>query len=165
MHWWSRGTVEKIDKELFKRGEDISMLPDVREYDPSYVPGSGKKTPYLRSKYLDHYADEAAAQSEVVIAGASKTASAASASAADNLAATVAASAPVHSVAPASAVAEAVVTSGSATAAGAVTAAAAAATKASNGILNIGKKIISKPKNMAAVGIAVAAGAIAFRSN
>ena len=160
MHWWSRGTVEKIDKELFKRGEDISMLPDVREYDPSYVPGSGKKTPYLRSKI-----DEAAAQSEVVIVGASKTASAASASAADNLAATVAASAPVHSVAPASAVAEAVVTSGSATAAGAVTAAAAAATKASNGILNIGKKIISKPKNMAAVGIAVAAGAIAFRSN
>jgi len=162
-HTLDRGNIRGVEGELTKRGEDLSMLPDVPAYDPDYVPGSGKRGPYLRSKYLDDYVDEAVAQSEVVIAGASSTASAASA--ADNLAATVAASAPVHSVAPASAVAEAVVTSGSATAAGAVTAAAAAATKASNGILNIGKKIISKPKNMAAVGIAVAAGAIAFRSN
>ena len=165
MHNLDRGWVDAYDAALARRGEDVSMLPDAPAYDSSYVPGSGKRAPYLRSKI-----DEAAAQSEVIIAGAPNTASAASAAAtkqADNLAATVTAAAPVHSAAPASAVAEAIVTSGGATtaAAGAVTATAAAATKASNGILNIGKKIISKPKNMAAVGIAVAAGAIAFRSN
>ena len=157
MHNVDRGTIGHIDTELAKRGEDISMLPDAPAYDPDYVPGSGKRAPYLRSKI-----DEAAAQSEVIIAGASDTAAAASAAAtmeADNLASTVTAAASTRSAAPAGAVAEAVVAGGSATA---VT---AAATKASNGILNIGKKIISKPKNMAAIGVAVAAGAIAFRSN
>ena len=157
MHNVDRGTIGHIDTELAKRGEDISMLPDAPAYDPDYVPGSGKRAPYLRSKI-----DEAAAQSEVIIAGASDTAAAASAAAtmeADNLASTVTAAASTRSAAPAGAAAEAVVAGGSATA---VT---AAATKASNGILNIGKKIISKPKNMAAIGVAVAAGAIAFRSN
>lgn len=157
MHNVDRGTIGHIDTELAKRGEDISMLPNAPAYDPDYVPGSGKRAPYLRSKI-----DEAAAQSEVIIAGASDTAAAASAAAtmeADNLASTVTAAASTRSAAPAGAVAEAVVAGGSATA---VT---AAATKASNGILNIGKKIISKPKNMAAIGVAVAAGAIAFRSN
>ena len=156
MHNVDRGTIGHIDTELAKRGEDISMLPDAPAYDPDYVSGSGKRAPYLRSKI-----DEAAAQSEVIIAGASDTAAAASAAAtmeADNLASTVTA-ASTRSAAPAGAAAEAVVAGGSATA---VT---AAATKASNGILNIGKKIISKPKNMAAVGVAVAAGVIAFRSN
>ena len=157
MHNVDRGTIGHIDTELAKRGEDISMLPDAPAYDPDYVPGSGKRASYLRSKI-----DEAAAQSEVIIAGASDTAAAASAAAtmeADNLASTVTAAASTRSAAPAGAVAEAVVAGGSATA---VT---AAATKASDGILNIGKKIISKPKNMAAIGVAVAAGAIAFRSN
>jgi hypothetical protein len=157
MHNVDRGTIGHIDTELAKRGEDISMLPDAPAYDPDYVPGSGKRAPYLRSKI-----DEPAAQSEVIIAGASDTAAAASAAAtmeADNLASTVTAAASTRSAAPAGAVAEAVVAGGS------VTAVTAAATKASNGILNIGKKIISKPKNMAAVGVAVAAGAIAFRSN
>ena len=50
MHTVDRGTIGHIDKELFKRGEDISMLPDAPAYDPSYVPGSGKRAPYLRSK-------------------------------------------------------------------------------------------------------------------
>lgn len=157
MHNLDRAWVVGYDAELAKRGEDVSMLPDAPAYDPDYVSGSGKRAPYLRSKI-----DEAAAQSEVIIAGASDTAAAASTAAtmeADNLASTITAAASTRSTAPAGVAAEAVVAGGSATA---VT---AAATKASNGILNIGKKIISKPKNMAAVGVAVAAGAIAFRSN
>lgn len=102
---------------------------------------------------------------EVIIAGASDTASAASAAAtnqADNLAATVAASATAPPVAPVAAVADAVVSSGAsgATAAGS---AVAAATAASSKVINIGKKIAMNPKTKIAAAVAVAGGIIGFR--
>jgi hypothetical protein len=50
MHNLDRGWVAGYDAELARRGEDVSMLPDVRAYDSSYVAGSGKRAPYLRSK-------------------------------------------------------------------------------------------------------------------
>lgn len=49
-HRTHRSSINNIDNELSKRGENISMLPDAPAYDPNYVPGSGKRAPYLRSK-------------------------------------------------------------------------------------------------------------------
>jgi hypothetical protein len=49
-HVIDRASITGMEAELIKRGEDISMLPDAPAHDPSYVPGSGKRAPYLRSK-------------------------------------------------------------------------------------------------------------------
>ena len=181
MHNVDRGTLEGLDEELIKRGEDISMFPDAPAYDPSYVQGSGTRAPYLRSidEAVDASKEVISAASTTPVVGSSQkaeeivskvTASAESAGTTKitatavkvevgNLSAAVATSAPVPPAAPVSAVADALVASGTTTAAG-----AAAGTKTSAGILNVGKKIVSNPKHMAALGVAAAAGIIAFRS-
>lgn len=46
---FARATVRNVDEELVKRGEDVSKLPQPSPYDPDYIPGSGKRAPYLRS--------------------------------------------------------------------------------------------------------------------
>ncbi|MFZ4104976.1 hypothetical protein [Flavobacterium sp.] len=183
-HYLDRASLKHVDAELIKRGEDVSMLPDVAAYDPDYVPGSGKTAPYLRSKEpiastttpesmgapfatkVKETVGETKAEeivSEVTASVESteaiKTAERAVKTGVDDLSAAVAASAPVPPVAPVSAVADALVASGTTAAAG-----AAAGAKTSAGILNVGKKIVSNPKHMAALGVAAAAGIIAFRS-
>lgn len=180
MHNVDRGTIRGIDAELIKRGEDISMLPDAPVYDPDYVPGSGKRAPYLRSKINETVDASKAAVDDLsaavisaaptpptagavsVVANAAPAPSAAvvASVAASAAVITPAASAPL--VAPAAAVADAVVSSGAsgATAAGSAVAAAAAT---SSKIVNVGKKIAMNPKTKIAAAVAVAGGIIGFR--
>ena len=49
-HVIDRASITGMEAELIKRGEDISMLPEIPAHDPGYVAGSGKRAPYLRSK-------------------------------------------------------------------------------------------------------------------
>ena len=48
-HRWDRRTLANIDEELAKRGEIVTNLPQPPDYDPDYVPGSGKRAPYKTS--------------------------------------------------------------------------------------------------------------------
>jgi len=43
----ARNTLQGIDRELTKRGEIISNLPQPAAFDPAHVPGSKKRAPYL----------------------------------------------------------------------------------------------------------------------
>jgi len=43
----ARNTLQGIDRELTKRGEIVSNLPQPAAFDPAHVPGSKKTTPYL----------------------------------------------------------------------------------------------------------------------
>ena len=44
-----RATLKSLDDELSKRGEIITNLPQPPEFDPDYLPGSGKRAPYKTS--------------------------------------------------------------------------------------------------------------------
>ena len=178
MHTVDRGTIGHIDTELAKRGEDISMLPDAPAYDPDYVPGSGKRAPYLRSiaaVEVDNLsaavisaaptppaAPPAAAAVASAVASAAPVPPAAAVAAVAASAAVITSAAPAPPVAPVAAVADAVVSSGAsgATAAGS---AVAAATATSSKVINIGKKIAMNPKTKIAAAVAVAGGIIGFR--
>jgi hypothetical protein len=44
-----RATLKSLDDELAKRGEIITNLPQPPDFDPDYLPGSGKRAPYKTS--------------------------------------------------------------------------------------------------------------------
>ena len=44
-----RATLKSLDDELAKRGEITTNLPKPPEFDPDYLPGSGKRAPYKTS--------------------------------------------------------------------------------------------------------------------
>jgi hypothetical protein len=44
-----RATLKSLDDELAKRGEITTNLPQPPEFDPDYLPGSGKRAPYKTS--------------------------------------------------------------------------------------------------------------------